>query len=295
MRRVVCLVLATAVLMATDAGAQPEYLRPLLREIATGDGDRLLEAYVRLQERTASGLYDAADVQHIVAALIARAESSPEHRPDIITILGQLGMPAAVPFIIERAQAGDDKERLHAFQALGWLGDERALPVLQAALADASASGDRQIAEMVDYAAKAILIKRDLMRADTADQYALLRTTMIEEPNWLVRADVARLVQERPGEEVWPLILDSVARWRDEHAYVQRISAVLARRYALDSTGFLRMLADRPVEDRLFGLQAVRRVVTASDMGTLMQMVDSDPDRDVRELAAEVLSELLSR
>jgi hypothetical protein len=294
MRRVAWFI-AVAAMIASGASAQPDYLHPLLRQIATGDEDRLLDAFVRVQQRSQAGIYDAGDLRYIVIALIARAEHSPETKPDIITVLGQLGLFESVPFILECAQSDQRRERLHAIQALGWIGDDRALPVLQTSLAEAESGGDPEMVEMIDYAAKAVLIKRDLAQAEQGDRMAIFRATLMDEPNWLVRADVARLLQTHVDPDGWALIMDSAGKWSEELAYRQQISAVLARRYAHDPTGFMAFLVGRSADDRLFGLYSVRPVVSSDDMEALMDIVDTDPERSVQELAHQMISELLSR
>jgi len=279
-----------------SASAQPDYLVSLISDIEHQQDVRFIDALLRVRERTAAGVYSQSDLAFIAHALVNRAERSPELRPDIITLLGQIGLPETVPVIMNYARSGDAVVRLHAYQALGWIGDERALPLLVSALSQATAAqADTQNAFMLAYAVQAIKLKQRLRPLPSDEQFSLVRSTLQDEPNWLVRADIAGYLVKWPGNEVWEAIFDSYTKWPDPPVYANRLAETLARRYQFNSAGFMMSLRRRPVEVRLFGLQTIQDIADANDLGALMEMAETDPDRAVREQVIMMLGRLMNR
>jgi len=281
---------------AAVASAQPGYLLPLLTQIEGEQGAKLTQTLDRVQERALAGVYSQDDLAHIVRALTRRAEGSPETRAKIITVLGQIGRPESVPAIMQYAREPDQMVRLSAHQALGWIGDERALPLLESIASERSAvDPDSYENFMLRYAIGAIRIKKALREGPEGDRFPLVRTTLLTEPNWLVRADIARSLERWPGAEVWDVVFDSYERWPEPEQYAGRLGTILGLRYQYDPAGFIAALRQRSVPVRVFGLGATLDVADASDLTALMEMSEADPDAQVRELAASAVSRLMAR
>jgi len=296
MRRFVWL-LALPAMLSRPAAGQSAALRPLLDEIAAAHGPAFSELLMRVQDHAGAGVYAPDDLRAIARALVERARRNPESRPDIVTTLGQLGQAESVPFLMGCARSSDATTRLHAWQALGWIGDEQALGLVDSARAAlARGPADSQAVAMTDYAAKAIRIKRSLRSASAAERFRIVRATLLEEPNWLVRGDIAQALGEIAGDEVWPVVFDAYARWPGQPAFAQRLVGVTAWRYRQDPAGFvLALKGRRDPGERLFGLRAINGIVAPSDMDALMDLAANDPDEGVREAAAQVASELIAR
>lgn len=276
--------------------AQPDYLRPIMRQIEQDRDAELTDALQRVHERTLAGVYSQEDLSLIVQALARRAAGSPEARPEIITLLGQIGRAESVPVVMGYARSNDEMVRLSAHQALGWIGDERALPLLRSIAADVAAKDpDSYENFMLAYAIGAIGLKKSLREGPVAEQFPLIRATLIDEQNWLIRADIARNLERWPGAEVWKTIFDSYEQWQEPEPYAGRLSTIVGLRYQYSPAGFFVELRKRSAPVRVFGLTAILDIGDPSDMTVLMEMSEADPDPRVRELAASALGRMMRR
>ena len=283
---------ATGQQSRNDVQPPPNYLRPILQDILDGDEDRFYQAFERVSQRTERDVYDASDQYYLTRALLLRAQSSPDLAPAIITLLGQIGSADLVPHLMEYARNGSPDERVSAVQALGWIGDPSALPVI-----DAVPNDDESAALIVDYARKAIRIKQRLsgLAGERDQQFKVISETMLEEPVCLVRADIARELRSWAERRVWPLVFDSWERWPEPEVWVGRLSSVLVARYELDATGFMVELRTRSVDGQVFGLRAIEEHAVADDVGALMELAEVSPDARVRAHAARALASLMGR
>ncbi len=276
----------------------PDYLQPLLNDLMHGNAEVFDTAFDRVRERSERQLYSARDLHFIVIALTQRAHSSAELRPQIITLLGQIGSSESVPVLMEWVRTGSHDERLSALQALGWIGDSEAVATIRRL---SVSNDDTQTTLMRDYALKSIAIKERIralsgMRNPRPDAwYEIVSETLLEESNWLVRADIARMLENWNDHRVWALIFDAQAKWIGPEQYSAQIQNVLSKRYQYDSTGFLNILMTRNAADKVFGLEAISESASPDDLPGLMELAETDPDVLVRERAARVLGKLLSR
>jgi len=294
--RSLCTSIICLVCLSQTTSAQPDYLRAILDDIALKQDAELLNVFLRVQERTQAEIYSHNDLVHIANALIQRATGDPDLLPDIITVLGQIGVPASVPFVMDNARSSDATVRLHACQALGWVGDPAALPLLDSlATAMRSAPHDTAMSQMVDYARKAIRVKRVLNGDSPATRFEAIRITLLQEDNWLVRSDILRYAAVWPDANIWPVLFDAYARYKQPPVFLQRLSSIMAERYTADPTGFMDVLQTRDRDGRAFGLAAIQDVAAPLDMGALSDLAEADSDLEVRERALKALGGLLSR
>jgi hypothetical protein len=295
---ITCAVVFAMVLVGhTRATAQtppPDYLQPLLRALMDAEGEDFYTAFGRASARNASGQYNTRDQGYILIALSQRARQSAEYRPEILTLLGQIGRPESVPVLMEYAAEGTGLDRISALQALGWMGDEESLGVVESVDTDGS---DSTLTAMVDYASKVIRLKRRIrqMGVTSTEASALIRKVLLEESNWLVRSDIARYISHMPGEEVWDIIFDARTRWNGPPQFEYRLSIVLTQRYRYDPKGFMPALRSRDTDDHLFGLRAIVDDAATEHMADLMEMAETHAEKVVRQAASSALSNLIHR
>jgi len=263
-----------------------------------GDADVFETAYERVRERSERSLYSDRDLHFVVLALTQRARLSDELRASIITLLGQTGSPESVPFLIEWVRTDSYEIRLAALQALGWIGDPEAVTAIRRL---DIAKADEHTVFMRDYALKAITVKerlRGLPRARNPRPdawYEIVSETLLEEPNWLVRADIARLLEDWNDRRVWNLVLDMHSIWSGSEPNDSHVRRVLVKRYRYDSRGFLSALRTRDSAAKVFGLDAIADFASPDDLPDFIEIAETDSDPFVREHAARVLGNLLNR
>jgi hypothetical protein len=127
------------------------------------------------------------------------------------------------------------------------------------------------------------------------DQFSAVRTALLNETNWLVRGDIARLLGRRRAPDVWPVLFDSYERWPNNPRYEQMLGEVFSTRYRLDPTGYIAAARNRNAETRLFALERISESPHISDMSALMDISEGDSDSAVRERAMVLLGKLLNR
>jgi len=286
---------AALVVLAGQVWAQPSYLVPLLNEIERTNPASFYTVTFRLYERVGAGVYSPEDLRFLSSALLRRAEASPELLPVVLPLLGQMNVPETVPPIMTHARSSDQAVRTAAYQALGWMGDERALPLLTARNRQERPAASAEERFMIEYATRSIELKARLRRMSSGDQFGLVRTTLLTEPNWLVRGDIARMLSKRAGADVWAVLFDSYERWATTPQYVQMIGEVLGQRYRFDPTGYIAAVRRRPPETRLYALERISDFPHISDMGAIMDISETDSDPIVRECATILLGKLLNR
>ena len=99
----------------------PDYLKLLLNDLMRGDENAFTVAFERVSERSERQLYSERDTYYIVLALHQRARASEELRPQIITLLGQIGAKESVYELTEWARTGTRDVRLSALKrSAGW-------------------------------------------------------------------------------------------------------------------------------------------------------------------------------
>lgn len=288
----------TAPSVYAQPSSPPDYLQPLLTDLMYGDTEVFETAYNRVRERSERQLYSERDLHFVVVALTQRAYASDDFRPQIITLLGQIGSSESVPVIMEWARTGSHDERLSALQALGWIGDSEAITTIRRLTIP---NDDVQLIFMWDYALKSIAVKeriRALSRTRNPrpdSWYEIVSETLLEEPNWLVRADITRMLEDWPDPRVWALLFDAHDQWPGPEQYTAQLQQVLSKRYRYDPTGFLRVLVTRDSASKVFGLDAISESASPDDLPGLMELAETDPDVLVREHAARVLGKLLNR
>jgi HEAT repeat protein len=292
------LIILTALPSYAQPSTPPDYLQPLLTDLMHGDDEVFDTAFDRVRERSERQLYSPRDLHFVVVALTQRAHSSADLRPQIITLLGQIGSSESVPVLMEWVRTGSHDERLSALQALGWIGDAEAVTTIRRLNIP---SDDAQTTFMRVYALKSIAVKERIrtlsrMRNPRPDAWCeIVSETLREEPNWLVRADIARMLENWQDRRVWALLFDAHDIWTGPEQYSAQIQNVLSKRYRYDSTGFLDALMSRNSADKVFGLVAISESASPDDLPGLMELAETDPDVLVREHAARVLGRLLNR
>jgi len=281
--------------LAGQVWAQPSYLVPLLNEIERTSPASFYTVTFRLYERVGAGVYSPEDLRFLSSALLRRADASPELLPVVLPLLGQMNVPETVSPIMAHARSSDQAVRTAAYQALGWMGDERALPLLTARNRQERPATSAEERFMIEYATRSIELKTRLRRMSSGDQFGLVRATLLTEPNWLVRGDIARMLSKRAGADVWAVLFDSYERWASTPQYVQMIGEVLGQRYRFDPAGYIAAFRRRPPEVRLYALERISEFPHISDMGAIMDISETDSDPMVRERATILLGKLLNR
>ncbi len=288
---------ATGSIHAQQHDEPPDYLRPLLIMLMQSEHDEFYVAYTRVGERLQRDLYSAADKVFLTRALVYRADRSPGLKPEIITLLGQIESSEALPALFRYVREDDMATRLHAVQALGWIGDPHATQALE----KVPSSDNTQLEWMLDYAMKAIAVKQDIRQSTSAPRsrpdarFEIISRTLLEEPNWLVRADIARFLCSWPDERVWALLFDAHTRWDAPQPYTEHLRTVMTDRYRYNPKGFMRVLRERGTSDRVFGLRAIEYDAAPSHLSDLMELAETDPEEEVRVHAVQALGNLLRR
>jgi hypothetical protein len=280
------------VLIVTTEAQPPKYLNPMLRNLAQLRDERFLDVMASLQERLAGNVYTESDKTHILRVLLKRADENPTDRIDIITTLGQIERAEAVPTIMRYAESPDTTLRIYCYQALGWIGDARALPLLKSRRS--TAGGNARW--MIDYAIRATDVKARMKAMNKTDRFALLRQTLATEKHWLVRSDVVRYLSDWPGNDGWTALFDAFEADSANLGYTNRIQQVIGQRYVFDHSGFFTVLRARKASlTRLMGLQSVETIISPDHLGEVMAISESDPDKKVAERAGLVAGKLMSR
>ena len=285
--------MAGALLLSGVALAQPEYLLVLLRNINQAEGEAFDQTVYSLHDRLYAGLYTDEDKLYLMSALVSRLDHDPERATTILTLLGQLELPQCVPILGSYARSQDEAIRLHAVQALGWIGDGRALPLLDSLRANTPTTSPAY--PLIEYARDATNLKVRYRAASEDEQVTLLRHVVVEGESAFLRADMIRLLRNRPGTATWEIMFDAYAAHSQLPGWRDRITQLISARYTFQDSGYVAFLRTRPTDQRFLGLRAIEEIAVTGDMTALMNMSQTDPDQLVAEVANRIVFRMLTR
>jgi HEAT repeat protein len=234
--------LAVALMDALASSAAPDALLPLLERLGQSQGDALSPVLAALTKYFELAPPDGRAADPLLGRL---AEVSPAQRVAIVSLLGRVGAPRALPALLPLLAEKTPALRIAAARALGDIGDAGAgpglLPLLDAEDVETRFTAARALRATADFNVVQQLLSR-LRSESTADNHALLiafggalgrLSRGAAPPAALTQAALATIADLIAGDddELADRALDALAVWAPPHAV-----AVVARSLRLPSS-----------------------------------------------------------
>ena len=231
-------------------------------------------------------------------------------RREMTFVLGHSEDPYALASLMRAARDGDPRVRRNAIGALGNIRNDKALPVLIGALDDRDASvryeAAHALGELADGRAADALLRTLGDRDSKVVVGAIDALAVLKDPRAageLLRimsggsdrvARAAALALPALGHEVSVPLLIAQLHSSSADTATKMIAASLlgVTGDAAAVFGLITALGNRAVPVRIAAARALGRLGASGAVGYLVEVLEGDPDPEVREVTAEALGEL---
>ena len=231
-------------------------------------------------------------------------------RRELTSVLGLWEDPYALASLMRAARDGDPRVRRNAIGALANIRNDKALPVLLGGLDDPDASVRYEAAyalgELADSRAADFLLRTLGDRDSKVVLGAIDALVVLKDPRTageLLRiisggsdreARAAALALPALGHEVSvPLLIAQLHSSSADTATKMMAASLLGvTGDAAAAFGLITALGNRAVPVRIAAARALGRLGASGAVGYLVEVLEGDPDPEVREVTAEALGEL---